>query len=79
MGSDLRDRLRYWRSRAGLTQKQLAAAIGIDAASITRWQQGDVVPTTTRLLQVAEACGVDMVTFWGPMPEAPADVDEGAA
>lgn len=75
---DLPARLRYWRTRAGLTQAQLAEAIDVDPASITRWQQGAAAPTTTRLIQVAAACGVDMATFWGPLPET-AEAEEPAA
>ena len=36
--------IRAYRDRAGLTQAQLAAALGVDAGTVARWERGELNP-----------------------------------
>lgn len=49
------------RERAGITQEQAAAALGINHTSIVGWERGKWLPKTPRLLEVANLykCTVD--------------------
>jgi transcriptional regulator with XRE-family HTH domain len=45
----LRDALLLARDRAGLTQRQLAARLGVSRPAVTQWESGDTVPTAWHL------------------------------
>jgi transcriptional regulator with XRE-family HTH domain len=47
-------RLRAARRAAGMTQKQLAEAIGVESITVSRWERGVTVPALSRLRRVAE-------------------------
>jgi transcriptional regulator with XRE-family HTH domain len=47
-------RLRASRRAAGLTQKQLAEAIGVEAITVSRWERGVTMPSLPRLRHIAE-------------------------
>lgn len=45
------------RIRAGLTQCQLAAAVGIKQPSVASWESGKTVPKVQHLQRIAAALG----------------------
>jgi transcriptional regulator with XRE-family HTH domain len=47
-------RLRAARRGAGLTQKQLAQALGVDSITVSRWERGVNSPSLPRLARIAE-------------------------
>ena len=47
-------RLRTARRSAGLTQKQLAEALGVEPITVSRWERGVTTPSLPRLRRVAE-------------------------
>ena len=47
-------RLRTARRSAGLTQKQLAAELGVESITVSRWERGVTTPSLPRLRRVAE-------------------------
>ena len=49
--------LRARRKAAGLTQEDLAAAMGCTRQAVVAWERGDVLPTADRLPQLAKALG----------------------
>jgi len=53
--------LRDLRERAGLTQDQLAAAVGTDRRNIRRWETEGHDPAGTVLLRILDAVGVQLV------------------
>ena len=57
---DFGKRLRRIRRAADITQEQLAAATGIDAGSITRYETGAVTPGLDKAYALAEALGVTL-------------------
>ncbi len=50
-------RLRAARRGAGLTQKQLAAELGVEAITVSRWERGVTSPSLPRLRRIAEFTG----------------------
>jgi transcriptional regulator with XRE-family HTH domain len=58
LGAQKRDgvgaRLRTARRAAGLTQKQLAEALGVESITVSRWERGVTVPSLSRLRRIAE-------------------------
>jgi transcriptional regulator with XRE-family HTH domain len=47
-------RLRAARRSAGLTQKQLAAELGVESITVSRWERGVTAPSLSRLRRIAE-------------------------
>ena len=47
-------RLRTARRSAGLTQKQLAEALGVESITVSRWERGVTTPSLPRLRRIAE-------------------------
>jgi transcriptional regulator with XRE-family HTH domain len=60
--------LRELRERAGLTQDQLAAAVGTDRRNIRRWEVEGHDPAGTMLLRILDAVGVRV------LPGAPSEL-----
>lgn len=54
MGYELREA----RKRAGLSQEELATAIGRAKSHVSRWENGRLIPTETDTAQVLQALGV---------------------
>lgn len=50
--------LREARKRAGLSQEELATAIGRTKSHVSRWENGRLIPTETDTAQVLQALGV---------------------
>jgi transcriptional regulator with XRE-family HTH domain len=48
------DGLRTARRSAGLTQKQLAEALDVEASTVSRWERGVTSPSLPRLRRIAE-------------------------
>jgi transcriptional regulator with XRE-family HTH domain len=57
--------LRDLRARAGLTQRQLAAELGIASRTILRWEAGDQTPNLTDLRRLAARFGVSVAELVG--------------
>lgn len=55
------DNLAELRIAAGLTQNQLAAAMGVDRTAISKWETGEALPRTDKLKSLAKAlnCSID--------------------
>ena len=53
------DDLKAFRQQKGLTQKRLAAWVGVDPATLRSWENGTVQPRPKYILRLAEALGLD--------------------
>lgn len=51
--------IRYWRRRRGMTQGQLAAAVGRQGTTVSRWETGERLPALPTLLEILVALGCD--------------------
>lgn len=59
------------RTRAGLTQSQLAGRIGVDYQRILNWEKGNHLPSAQYLVALFDACGVRLEAV-DPPPAPPA-------
>lgn len=50
MGAKIRER----REAAGMSQKQLAAALGVDPSAVSLWESGKTYPSYTNILKLSE-------------------------
>lgn len=50
-------KIRQLREQAGLTQKQLAEAVGVDQSAVARWENEENNPTAARIMQIADVLG----------------------
>lgn len=53
-------RLRTIRQRRGLTQQQLADAVGISQSAVASYEKGERTPTADVLCDIADHLGVDI-------------------
>ena len=56
------DRIREARTKLGLTQKELAAQVGVTSQTVWSWEAGRVKPKHEHLEELAYRCGVS--TAW---------------
>jgi transcriptional regulator with XRE-family HTH domain len=69
--NELGERLRNFRERAGLSQKELARRAGVTQQAISSWEAGTRTDIGGRnLIKTAEALGVEPNTLLtGPLPD----------
>jgi transcriptional regulator with XRE-family HTH domain len=51
-------RIKQARRMAGLSQRGLAAKVGVSAMAVSKWEWGQVYPGSARMMQIADACAV---------------------
>jgi transcriptional regulator with XRE-family HTH domain len=75
-GMTIAERIAHWREFSKLTQEGLANALGVTVQAVRLWESSargrnrGSDPTTRNLLRIADACGVSMAEFWGPIAGA---------
>jgi putative transcriptional regulator len=72
---ELAKRLKEARVAAGLTQAELADAVGVAQSAICGWENGDYEPGRALWKRIADACHTDVVTLFlkkSPRPRRPA-------
>ena len=65
-----------YRQLHGLTQAQLAAALGMKESALSRLESGEHVPNFETLARVVEGCGVDVVLDFADRSPTPAKSPE---
>lgn len=58
MGGTIGERIRMYRAETGLSQAQLARALGVKPISAWRWETGRIVPPVWRLRLISEVLGI---------------------
>ena len=66
---DLGLRIREWLRVTGLTQKDLAARVGVSPGAVSAWVNGDSAPTHKNLELIVGAFGISIVDFYGRIPK----------
>ena len=51
------EKIRLYREKAGLSQREFATAIGVTQAAVAQWETGAVSPTLDNLRKAAETLG----------------------
>ena len=49
MKNRIADQIRFYRKQKGLTQEQLAEAMGVSVAAVSKWEQGQSLPESVIL------------------------------
>lgn len=53
-GNHVADQIRFYRRQEGLTQEQLAEAMGVSVAAVSKWEQGQSLPEIPMLMELAD-------------------------
>lgn len=48
------EKIRMFREKAGMTQKELADALKLNQSSVARWETGEQNPTASKISQIAQ-------------------------
>jgi transcriptional regulator with XRE-family HTH domain len=65
---NIASRLSSWIKWSGVSQRRLAAQIGVSPGAVTNWIKGDSNPSLRHVEAVAEVIGVPMSRFFGALP-----------
>lgn len=57
--------IRALRTACGMTQAQLADALGVQYQTVSKWERGTTIPDTTMLPNIADKFGVSIDTLFG--------------
>ena len=68
MSENFGSRLRAFRKKAGLTQEQLAEAIGVHLNGLSLWENGEYTPKTQCIKALAKALGVSEADLLNDSP-----------
>ena len=52
-------KIRQFREQLGMSQRQLAAALGLDPSAVCLWESGKSVPTIQNLIRLADILGCE--------------------
>lgn len=61
------ERISRWLDYLGITQSQLADILDVKPSAVSNWCTGLNDPASWRLAEIAEAFGMDLATFFGPV------------
>lgn len=73
MTYDVADRLIQMRRRRGLSQGDLARALGLSRQAVSKWERGESSPDTNNLIALATLYGVTLDELVGPLGDQPVD------
>lgn len=66
-------RLRYWREKAGLRNRDIFRALGVSKSTVSSWESGKANPSHEDLARFAKLCGTNIADFWAvPVIAVPA-------
>lgn len=60
---ELAEQLRYFRSRSGFTQEELAERTGIHANTLRKYEAGQRKPKIGQLKRIADGLGISVIEF----------------
>ena len=70
----LGERIQYYRKRDGLSQEQLAEALGVSRQAVSKWELNDAQPELDKVLAMARLFRVSTDTLLGNEPPAGGEV-----
>ena len=66
------------RQARGLSQEKLAELVGVSRQAVSKWEVGDAIPDTDKLIPLARALGITVDELLGNVPEEE-EAQEGSA
>ena len=73
MPDNFGSRLKTLRKKAGLTQEDLAEAIGVHSVTVSQWESNSFLPKTLNIKAIAKALGVSEAELLQDSPGNPGD------
>ncbi len=67
------DKIKFFRTNKGLSQKEVAVSIGIDQAQYSRIESGKVEPTLSSIEKIAEALNIEVAELFSK--QKPVDIN----
>ena len=68
------------RTRLGLSQEKLAEQVGVSRQAVSKWELGDAVPDTDKLVPLARTLGISVDTLLDHHPQetekTPKEIEE---
>lgn len=64
MENHVADQIRFYRRQEGLTQEQLAEAMGVSVAAVSKWEQGQSLPEIPMLMELADFLTSQSTRSW---------------
>ena len=61
----IKDTIRRLRTAKGMTQEQLADALGVAFQSVSRWENGTNYPDVELIPEIASISAYPQMSFWG--------------
>ena len=58
-----------YRQQRGLSQEKLAERVGVSRQAVSKWEVGDAIPDTDKLIPLARALGITVDELLGNVPE----------
>lgn len=58
-----------YRTGLGLSQEKLAEAVGVSRQAVSKWEVGDAIPDTDKLIPLARTLGITVDELLGNIPE----------
>ena len=59
-GGDVMEKIRLYRERKKLSQREFAQALGISQSAVAQWENGSTVPTLDNLVRAAGILGCEV-------------------
>ena len=66
------------RQARGLSQEKLAELVGVSRQAVSKWEVGDAIPDTDKLIPLARALGITVDELLGNVPEEEEVQEESA-
>lgn len=81
------EKIVLYRKKAGLSQEELAQKLSVSRQAVSKWETGESIPESTKLVQLSKLFGVSVdfliddekETYSPPHSERKAFIDEAAA
>ena len=64
-GMDIGNKLIKLREEKGYSQKDFAQLIPVSQPTLSRWENGSIIPTIHQLERICEVMGIPMESLWG--------------
>lgn len=67
-----------YRQERGLSQERLAERVGVSRQAVSKWEVGDAIPDTDKLIPLARALGITVDELLGNVTEEEEKQEDGA-
>ena len=62
----LKHKIIYWRTKRGLSQRELGDKVGVSQAAVAKWEVGESKPKIETLFRLAQTLDVEVTDLFDP-------------